>query len=314
MVKIQNIALTKLLKLELPQFVKKITTCLEKHNPKALKLQDAYNVLLDQRSKMALLRVPYGKHILTPVIQQLHLKRLKYSAAITTQMNFMKKMNLDDTRELLELAHPFVKLHLYYLRQNNQYVINQTLTTFFDLLNKKPDLQNALETLGMKFYLDEMKKANDEHYKLSNERSRDISQRPKIDSKAVQKEAHYVLRSLFEQINFYQFTYPDIDYSGLISEINVQIARFSGLIHTRETCNNTRKNKAKATAEAAELSEVANQPAPLYQSSNDSVSISPPADKVIEKAELPAINIIAEQNIPFQNFSHILQTPDVESS
>ena len=166
----------------------------------------------------------------------------------------------------------------------------------------------------MKFYLDEMKKANDEHYKLSNERSRDISQRPKIDSKAVQKEAHYVLRSLFEQINFYQFTYPDIDYSGLISEINVQIARFSGLIHTRETCNNKRKNKAKASAEAAELSEVANQPAPLYQSSNDSVSISPPADKVIEKAELPAINIIAEQNIPFQNFSHILQTPDVESS
>ena len=235
MVKIQKIALTKLLKLELPQFVKQVTECIEKHNPKALKLQDAYEILVDQRNKMALLKVPYGPHILTGEIHKLHLKRLKYSAAITSQMNFIRKMDHDDTNELVQLAHPIVELHLYYLRQNNQFVIDQTVSIFFDQLSKNPDILNAFQALGFKLYLDELKKSNDEHYKLSNERSKQISQRPKIDTVAVQKEAHYVLRALFEQINFFQFTYKEIDYSALIAEINGLITRFSGLIHIRAT-------------------------------------------------------------------------------
>lgn len=311
MVKIQEIALTKILKLELPQFVKKVTACLEKHNLEALKLQDAYEMLADQRSKMALLRAPYGKHILTPQIHQLHLKRLKYAAAITTQINFLRKMDMEDTRDLVELAHPFVKLHLYYLRQNNQFVIGQIITVFFDQLNKSPDILNALETLGFKFYLDQLKIANDKHFKLCNERSKDISQRPKIDSKAVQKEAQFVLRSLFEQINFHQFTYKEIDYSPLISEINVQITRFSELIHIRETCNKTRKDKANGKAEDADLMTDVIEPDSEDKSTQNTTS---PIDEVNEK-DIPSITKkSSSQSVLLQNFKRILKTPKVESS
>ena len=177
MVKIQQIALTKLLKLELPQFVKQVTKCLEKHNLEALKLNDTYELLKEQRSKIALLKVSYGKHPLTDRIHQLHLKRIKYAAAITSQMIFLSKMATEDTRPLVELAHPVVKLHLYYLRQNNRFEIDQIITIFFKQLNEKPEVMNALETLGLKFYLDELKSANDQHYRLTNERTSDISQR-----------------------------------------------------------------------------------------------------------------------------------------
>ena len=313
MVKIQQIALTELLKLELPQFVKQVTKCLEKHNLEALKLNDTYELLKEQRSKMALLKVSYGKHPLTERIHQLHLKRIKYAAAITSQMIFLSKMATEDTRPLVELAHPVVKLHLYYLRQNNRFEIDQIITIFFKQLNEKPEVMNALETLGLKFYLDELKSANDQHYRLTNERTSDISQRPKIDALAVQREAHYVLRGLFEQINFYQFTYRGIDYSKLIGEINGLIARFSGLIHTRETCNKTRK--AKASAEETKLNTAEKEPnvetktletqienRSNYVEMNNGQSLSPFANKLTTHNRSP------------QNLLPIFRLPDGEST
>lgn len=313
MVKIQQIALTNLLKLELPQFVKQVTKCLEKHNPEALKLKDTYELLKDQRSKMALLKVCYGKHPLTEQIRQLHLKRFEYSSAITSQIIFKSKMGLGDTRKLAQLAHPIVKLHLYYLRQNNQFEIDQIITIFFKQLNENPEILNALETLGLKYYLDELKSANDLHYKLSNERSSDISQRPKIDTLAVQREAHYVLRGLFEQINFYQFTYRDIDYSKLIGEINGLLSRFSGLIHTRKTCNKTRKNKVKA--DEAKVQPADNKPKVETKTLETNIEVIPNDSEAENDNPMPPVaKKRVTQNISHQNLLRIWRLPDVGSS
>lgn len=60
MAAIEKIALTKLLKLELPQFVEQVTAIVEKHNPTKLKLQNAIKLLHNQCNKMNLLSVPYG--------------------------------------------------------------------------------------------------------------------------------------------------------------------------------------------------------------------------------------------------------------
>lgn len=246
MAKIDKIALTKLLKLELPQFVKLVTACVEKHNPKALKLQDAHEMLKDQRNKMKLLVAPYGSHPLTEQIHQIHLKRLKFAAAITLQMNMFRKLDFEDSRELVRIAHPMVKDHLHYLRQNNRVIIDRTIDVFFKQLEDNPNEHHALEMLGLKYCLDELRSANDEHCKLSTVRSKQLSERPKIDSSGIQKEAQYVLRAFFEQINFFQFTYRDVDYTPLISELNRLIARFTGLINTRATRGETRKKKAEA--------------------------------------------------------------------
>ena len=313
MVKIKQIALTKLLKLELPQLVKQVTKCIQKHDLEALKLVDTFELLKEQRSKMELLKVSYGKHPLTEQIRQLHLKRCKYAAAITSQMIFLSKMVTDDTRGLVQLAHPIVKLHLYYLRQNNQFEIDQIITTFFKQLNDNPEVLNALESLGLKFYLDELKSANDQHRTLCNKRSSDISQRPKIDTLAVQREAHYVLRGLFEQINFYQFTYKDIDYSKLIGEINGLITRFSGLISMRATCSKTRKAKVNAdkTKNVSANKESNMKPQKIDINIEDLLS-----DSKVENDEIslpPFSNKNPKQNTLFQGLLGVLKLPDVRS-
>ena len=58
-----------------------------------------------------------------------------------------------------------------------------------------------------------------------------------------------MLRAVFEQINLFQFSYKDIDYSQLIAEINTLVARYNGLINTHASRNETRKKKAAVKLE-----------------------------------------------------------------
>jgi len=310
MIKIQKIALTKLLKLELPQFVKQVTNCIEKYNPKALKLQDAFQFLVEQHPKMSLLIAPYGPHPLTERLDLLHRKRLKYAAAITLQMNLYRRIDIEETRELVRIAHPLVRIHLHYLRQNNLPVIDQTISSFFNQLRDNPDMQHALEALGLKYYLDELRKADSEHLELSVKRLHEISQRPKVNIIAIQREAQYVLRSLFEQINFYQFTYRDVDYSPLIAELNTLIARFTGLIHTRATCNKTSKKKAEAKLVEAEVAAKEHDQKMLVSENN---SREPSKESELKKERIqPTITNKKEtsEEGPLQSLMRILKFPD----
>ena len=245
MQQIQEISLSKLLKLELPQFVKKVTNCIEEHNPEALKLQDALNLLIEQRSKMKLLIAPYGKHPLTDDIQQLHLERLKYVAAINMHMKLLNKVNYEGTESLIITAKALVYGHFNELRRNNQVTIHQTIIAFFLRLKENPEIKDALVDLGFEHYLNKLEETNNQCYELDMERNRLKSKRLKIDSGAIQKEAQQVLRAIFEQINFYQVTYKELDYGPLIAQLNELIVKFSSLIRTRTTANKTRKRKSK---------------------------------------------------------------------
>ncbi|MDD2476061.1 MAG: DUF6261 family protein [Dysgonamonadaceae bacterium] len=313
MEKLEKIALTKLLKLELPQFVKQVTTCLEKHNPESLKLQDTNELLNDQCDKMKLLVAPYGPHPLTEQIHQLHQKRLKFAAAITMQMNMFRKLDFEESRELVRIAHPVVRIHLNYLRKNNQPVIDRILDIFFKQLKDNPEEQHALELLGLKYCLDELRSANDEHDKLTSIRLRQISQRPKAVSGDIQKEAQYILRSFFEQINFYQFTYKDVNYTPLISELNNVIVRFRGLINTRATCGATRKEKANIKTADTQIDETTPKESSLKTKSNkiakdratkgkEATSNNTPTNKGNEKE--------ANKDLPLQNLMRILKFPN----
>ncbi|MDD2475970.1 MAG: DUF6261 family protein [Dysgonamonadaceae bacterium] len=319
MEKLEKIALTKLLKLELPQFVKQVTACLEKHNPESLKLQDTYELLNDQCDKMKLLVAPYGPHPLTEQIQQLHQKRLRFAAAITMQMNMFRKLDFEESREWVRIAHPVVRIHLNYLRKNNQPVIDRILDIFFKQLKDNPEEQHALEMLGLKYCLDELRSANDEYDKLTTIRLRQISQRPKAVSGDIQKEAQYILRSFFEQINFYQFTYKDVNYTPLISELNNIIVRFRGLINTRATCGATRKEKAKI--KAAEVDTQIEETTPK-ESSLKTKSKKIAKDRTTKgkeaKSNYTPINKAdvkeTDKDLPLQNLIRILKFPNKRGS
>ena len=53
------------------------------------------------------------------------------------------------------------------------------------------------------------------------------------------------------QINFYQQTYIDIDYSNFIAKLNNVITSYTKLIKTRETQRQNKKFKAQEDAKAS---------------------------------------------------------------
>ena len=315
MAKIERIALTKLLKLELPQFVEKITAIVEKHNPTTLKLDNSVEILHKQCSKMKLLEVPYGPHPLTQRIYELNIKRLEHAAAISMQVNMHKKLDIPDKRELVTIAYPAVRDHLHYLRQNNQPTIDRIIDLFFNHLSDNPEIQNALEKLDLNYNLQELQKANDEHYKLSTIRSEEISQRPKSVSADVIKEAQYVLRAIFEQINFYQFTFEDVDYSQLISELNRLIARFKGLINTRASRGKTRKEKAQIEKIEKDTA-IESLPKRASTAINNQSSLK---EKEVDKIDTNRIKPCAteqknQEDEPIQGLMRILKRPSKRGS
>jgi len=194
---------------------------------------------------MKLLIAPYGKHPLTDDIQQLHLERLKYVAAINMHMKLLNKVNYEGTESLIITAKALVYGHFNELRRNNQVTIHQTIIAFFLRLKENPEIKDALVDLGFEHYLNKLEETNNQCYELDMERNRLKSKRLKIDSGAIQKEAQQVLRAIFEQINFYQVTYKELDYGPLIAQLNELIVKFSSLIRTRATANKTRKIKSK---------------------------------------------------------------------
>lgn len=72
----------------------------------------------------------------------------------------------------------------------------------------------------------------------------------KLD-KAIKKYAQAALRNLFEQIEMGHRTYPELNYVPLMTRLNVDFARFTNSIKTRDTYNKKRAQKAKKDKEAA---------------------------------------------------------------
>ena len=249
MKKIQKIALSRLLKLEVRDLVEDLVKIVDKHNPEALHLQNIYDYLLAQESKVKYLEVAYGKHQLTKTLYELHEKRLQLASTITTQIRTITTANLDFNRRWLEKASPTVNDHLLYLRSNNRVIINSIIRAFLQHLNEKPDELTALTSLGLKIYIDALKETNDKYHKVYTQRRGSISKRPKIDYRAIERDALNVVQILFDQINYFQSEYKELNYEMLINEINVLLSEFSFLIKTRATTNKKKKEKAKKIAE-----------------------------------------------------------------
>ncbi len=313
MTKIKKIALTKLLKLELPEFVDDIIRAVSKHNPEGLKLQDHYDMLVEQLPKMALLTAPFGAHPLTKEMHKVHEERLKYSALITMQMRVLHKANLASTKKLVQTAKPVVRLYLNHLRQNNRSIISRTIKGFFLHLNDYPEQRNALDALGFKFYLDELQNTNNLHEEMFMQRLSEKAQNSKVDTAGIQHETQFLLRKLFDQIEFYQYMRKEVDYSPLINQINEIIAQFTSLINMRATCRKTRKRKAET--KLVELEEKVS----VNEEKSSKVSVSQPTSKInnVECEKEQPIDNVKESDssfTPVHNTVDRLKPPQGETS
>lgn len=246
---IKKFLLSKLRKLELPQFANKVMTIAEKYDPESLKLTDTFEILEGLKPQLLLLEDKYGAHPLTKELTSAHAERLKYAGLISAQMRVHIKADEKSLQADVKLAKPEVERSLNFLNKDNHETASERINQFFHRVDKDESLENACTALSLAGYMDNLRSANSVFRELWFVRNASIASRPNTMTPSIMKEVNAALRNFFNQINLSQARYAELDYSSLIDQLNVAIASAEGKIKTRLTNN---KKKADAALENKE--------------------------------------------------------------
>lgn len=249
MIKVKEIALSRLHKIEVRALLEDVIIILEKHNPETYRLQDLYEILLEQTAKVQIFTEPYGPHASTYFMNQFHKKRLESASSISMQVKALGKTGIEEIQSMAKIARKLSKEHLTYLGRKNRLEVNSHLSLFFRNLKSSfyTEDREAFIGLGLQPYMDELKEANILYHYHSNKRSTEIDNRPPTGDRLLKRESEKRLRLFFDQVNSFQDTFKEIDYTPLISSLNVTLTGYSKSINTR-IATNKRKAKKKAAA------------------------------------------------------------------
>lgn len=259
--KLKKISLSKVLKLELPELMNDVIRIIEKHDPDVLGLRGRLNELKEHQQKIKLLEVPPIAHPLTAELELLREKELQCAGAIVSHMGFVVRIDIAIMRNAANIADLVVRRYLSGLRKNNEDVINETLHQFFKHLDLHPEVYQALYSLGLQPFVDEMRKSNAEKLVMIKERDNyKLNKGPQVDGRIIQKEAQNALSWMFESINFSRNDENQSQYDPLIKELNVLLTRYATNINTRKTHNKKlaakkSKNKTSSTKEGTNRNE-----------------------------------------------------------
>ena len=256
MLEVKRIAFSRLPKMDTYILLKGVVDIVKSHNPSTLRLKESYELLVEQQIKSEVMTFPNNSHWLTKVLTPLHKKRLKYAALITTQLRSLEKADFEETRQWVADAKLGVRTFLTYLGQKRQNEVYDSIDSFFSYLAANPEVQEAFAKLGLQIYLDELQKTNNEHRKLYKRRALEIKERPRDDSRIVERETQKILRLFFDELESYQRVFSELDYAPLVSDLNEIMTKYSKLLKTRITINKRRAaKKAKAAKETASREE-----------------------------------------------------------
>lgn len=251
MIKVKEIAVSRLLKFEVFILLNDVVKVLQEHNPETLRLQDVYEILMTQKAKIEFFNQPYGPHLLTSKLDKLRIKRLKCASLIHSQVSSLEKSFLPETQLMAKTAMKLAKTYLTYLGQMSQFEINVQIRSFIMNLETSPLEQEAFQALGLQPYIDELERINNQCYKTKLNRSRDIKERPPTGDRALERETQRVLRMFYDHVNYTQQAFKDIDYTLFISRLNLDLTVCSKNIKTRIATNKRRARKKAAATKAA---------------------------------------------------------------
>ncbi len=288
MIEVKRILLSKLRNLEIPQLFEKVLDILQNQNLEAMHLQDIFNILEKQREDANTLQTPYRKHRLTAELARLHKKRLNYASLIHVQVKSLGNVDDDDIKRMSQIAKALPGEWLTYLGRKNIFEVSEAIGRFYYLLDTSnyDDARQAFVGLGLQHYLDELKKTNFEYTQLYNQRKKDIKERPRTGDPAIKRETLKVLQMLFDQVNFNQRLYKEVDYTHLIVMLNQELTRHSKSIKTRIATNKRRARK-KAEAEAEKAAAAVVSESITVEEVVEVVSVS--ADEAQSSSEAPSM-------------------------
>ena len=245
-----NLNFSQLKKIEVQTLANRVLAIVEKHNPEALKIDQIFDILVEQKPQIKLLKVGYGPHPITKDLKALRKRRNAFMQGLINRLNTIENTKMSGMEEALKVAKPDVLRYMQGLSRESEETITGTVIQFFDFIQENTKFATALETLDLSSDLNGLKIVSSEIEQQYDNRTEDLSIRPKMNTRKIVSELKSDIQYIFKEIELQQIKNRNLDYNLLIDELNKEIAHYKAIIRTRASIN---KKKAEGEIDNNEI-------------------------------------------------------------
>lgn len=224
--------------LDFPGFANDIVKIATKNDVVVLLVEGPYNRLLSIQTELNQFEVTYRKFPKTEELSELRLTRGKMIDAILRLMNNMNKAGLASQAEHLKIVTPFLEKYMSTIQGAYTELKRELIRQLGKNFDDNADVKNAIESLGLKLFVVELRAVQAKIEETQNEQVELLSKNIVIDKKELTTRAIFTLKYFFHAIELAQLDHPNLDYSGLINELNKFLTGYIAVVKTRITIKN----------------------------------------------------------------------------
>ena len=244
--KLMEISYSRLLKLEVPQMAEQVIRIIEEHEPEALKIDGAYNLLTAKQDHIDKLFVWYRSHPLTKELKELRKVRRLNLRKVTFHLQVVIQEDVSGVDKAVNLVKSEIeRFILDFHSGKNEEVKCRMLTQFFNLIEANEELEEAFSTLNFTTFLNDLRSTHSRIMALMKSKVTDISFRPIEKTPYLRKSVINSIKHMFMEIELAVLKYPEINYQPLCNELNVLLNNYANLINLRLLYNKRKADAAK---------------------------------------------------------------------
>lgn len=242
---LNKVVLSRLLKLEIPEFAEAVIRIVENSEPETLKINEIFLLLEKQKPQIEKLIVRHGAHPLTDQINtQREIRGYIIDSIFIRLKVVMKEIGNKDVN--VGTAKIELNRFLQNLKESRtQVAINRRITQFFGEVDSNEEFETTLTTLGFASLMDELRSIHSIIQELEIQRSNSIEKRPKEKTIELERSVFKALNYLFKEVEVAPLRNPDLDYQPLYSKLNHLFKNYNTMINQRLAYNKWKAEQKK---------------------------------------------------------------------
>ncbi|MBP6610261.1 MAG: hypothetical protein KA206_04140 [Paludibacter sp.] len=232
--KILSLNIADLTKEEYLQFAAAVVAEVKKSNVSDLGLTGVYNLAEASLAEANKFSKEVKRNPFSADIDAARLQREKKVIAVLSFARGFRQSAPEHLKEAIALAIPEIELFFGGFVRVNNFVKHQRILMLFSKMDADTKLTAAMQTLGLKVYLDEIRAIETNLISLVNDRRELKKKKAGEEVVDVFGNSSTVLRKLFSTIETNAMVETSKDFSQLFLGLNVVIAEFKQLLLTRK--------------------------------------------------------------------------------
>lgn len=277
-VEIRRPAFSKFMKAEVAEFASKTIGIVENYEPETLLLTPVFNPLVALKPEIQLLSLRYGIDSERAKVDTLKSKLMLTISNLKLQARLISKTDSDEGLYV-------IKNHINtYLRRlnatKNDKVMTQQVEGFLKTVNEDEAFAEALDEHDLSMHVFAIREALEELRGAMSKRVTLLAKRPKIATKDITAKVANAVHNLLKGIEVAQIMNTELDYEGLIDEMNELVNGFRLSVRLRIANNRRKAEQEKESMPDEESNEMETTSTRSYNGfAPYSLSIEPEADE-----------------------------------